>query len=47
MRKLERFNVEQVFALYEKGGEDLQGSPQKSPQSEMSQNGQLAEVVVN
>ena len=43
LRKLERFNVEQVFALHEK----RQGSPQKSPQSEMAQDGQLAEVVVN
>jgi integrase len=43
IRKLARFNVEQVFALHEKRS----GSPQKSPQSEMPQNGQLAEVVVN
>ena len=43
VRKLERFNVAQVFALHEKRS----GYPQKSPQSEMPQNGQLAEVIVN
>lgn len=32
MRKLEQFNLEQVFALYEKGAEHLAGYPQKSPQ---------------
>lgn len=42
LRKLERFNVEQVFAMHEKQS----GSPQKSPQSEKPRNGQLAEVVV-
>lgn len=43
LRKLERFNVEEVFALHEK----RKGSPQKSPQSEIAPEGQLAEVVVN
>ncbi len=43
LRKFERFNVEQVFALHEK----CKRSPQKSPQSEISPVGQLAEVVVN
>ena len=43
LRKLERFNVEQVFAMHEK----RQESPQKSPQSEMAQDRRLAEVVVN
>ena len=43
LRKLERFNVEQVFALHEK----KQESPQKSPQSEMASNERLAEVVLN
>src|SRR5579864_3706618 len=42
LRKLERFNVEQVFAMHEKRSE----SPQKSPQSENAPKGQLAEVVV-
>ncbi len=42
VRKLERFNVEQVFAKHEKRS----GSPQKSPQSENAPKGQLAEVVV-
>lgn len=41
LRKLERFNVEQVFALHEK----KQESPQKSPQSEMGPNERLAQVV--
>lgn len=43
LRKLERFNVEQVLALHEK----REGVPTKSPQSENAPNGQLAEVVVN
>jgi integrase len=43
VRKLERFNVEQVFAMQEKQS----GSPQKSPQSEMHQNGATEEVLVN
>ena len=43
LRKLERFNVEQVFALQEK----RRGVPTQSPQSEDAPNGQLAEVVVN
>ena len=43
LRKLERFNVEQVFALHEK----KQESPQKSPQSEMASDERLAEVVLN
>jgi integrase len=42
LRKLERFNVEQVFAMHEKRSE----SPQKSPQSENAPKGKLAEVVV-
>jgi integrase len=41
LRKLERFNVEQVFALHEK----RLRSPQKSPQSELHQNGATAEVL--
>jgi len=43
LRKLERFNVEEVFAMHEKRS----GSPQKSPQSEMHQNGASADVLVN
>jgi len=39
MRRLERFNVEQVFAMHEKRS--------GSPQSEIAPQGQLAEVVVN
>jgi integrase len=43
VRKLERFNVEQVFAMHEKRS----GSPQKSPQGENAPKGQLTEVLVN
>ena len=43
LRKLERFNVEQVFAMHEK----RQESPQKSPQSDLHQNGATEEVLVN
>jgi CRISPR/Cas system CSM-associated protein Csm5 (group 7 of RAMP superfamily) len=39
LRKLERFNIEQVFALHEKRSE--------FPQSEMHQNGATAEVLLN
>jgi integrase len=41
LRKLERFNVEQVFAMHEK----VQKSPQKSPQLEMGPNERLVQVV--
>jgi hypothetical protein len=43
LRKLERFNVEQVFAMHA----NRQESPQKSPQLDMHPNGATMEVAVN